>query len=316
MKTRTKEEDEKTAQNKELNRERQERFRAKRSKSDLPKQKTQPRIGSMTRKQVAKKREEWAESKRKWRAKRHPQKVRRDNEGRTARKQRAKENNKEPPGPQPGTSQVTLSCTPPGTPPPGTLRDTPKTLTKKTLQNKTSMMMKILKTIPPNCYSEVLSKLSKDVNPVHKKDGVESKENKNPDVQKKYGVESKDRNPVAPKKPCTVTKTKLGKIRTRFTSPLVQEKREREKKLVSEFYLQKSRPLPDKRYSTKHGAAYLLTSSLVSAHQEFEKEHPKIKISFTKFTQMKPKNVRLLSKAKFVFCECRVSCLYEHKIQI
>ncbi|XP_052762893.1 uncharacterized protein LOC128205359 [Mya arenaria] len=76
---------------------------------------------------------------------------------------------------------------------------------------------------------------------------------------------------------------------------------------VAEFYLATSRPLPNKRYATKFGPAYLMQLTLKSAYRQFLAEHPNMNIGFTKFTLLRPKNVRLLNKSHRQFCVC-VSC--------
>ncbi|WAR10111.1 VRTN-like protein, partial [Mya arenaria] len=76
---------------------------------------------------------------------------------------------------------------------------------------------------------------------------------------------------------------------------------------VAEFYLATSRPLPNKRYATKFGPAYLMQLTLKSAYRQFLAEHPNMNVGFTKFTLLRPKNVRLLNKSHWQFCVC-VSC--------
>ncbi|WAR09182.1 hypothetical protein MAR_019140, partial [Mya arenaria] len=76
---------------------------------------------------------------------------------------------------------------------------------------------------------------------------------------------------------------------------------------VAEFYLATSRPLPNKRYATKFGPAYLMQLTLKSAYRQFIAEHPNMNVGFTKFTLLRPKNVRLLNKSHWQFCVC-VSC--------
>lgn len=80
--------------------------------------------------------------------------------------------------------------------------------------------------------------------------------------------------------------------------------------IVDKFYKmeQISRPLPQKRFATKTGPAYVLQISLKAAYQIFQKGYPNIKIGYTKFTLLRPRNVRLLSSMIHEVCMC-VYCL-------
>ncbi len=75
-------------------------------------------------------------------------------------------------------------------------------------------------------------------------------------------------------------------------------------RLVQEFFLRISRPLPNKRYATKNGPAYLMGVTLKRAHRMFLLDHSTVKISFSKFCSLRPRNVRLLSRAHWQHCVC------------
>jgi hypothetical protein len=75
---------------------------------------------------------------------------------------------------------------------------------------------------------------------------------------------------------------------------------------VKAFYFKVATPLPNKRYATKHGPGYIMGISLQSAYQLFKKEHSDVKVGFTKFTTLRPRNVRLLSKSTWIHSLCTV----------
>lgn len=80
--------------------------------------------------------------------------------------------------------------------------------------------------------------------------------------------------------------------------------------IVDKFYKmeQISRPLPQKRFATKTGPAYVLQISLKAAYQIFQRVYPNIKIGYTKLTLSRPRNLTLLSSMIHEVCMC-VYCL-------
>lgn len=75
-----------------------------------------------------------------------------------------------------------------------------------------------------------------------------------------------------------------------------------------------SRPLPQKRYATKAGPGYVLQIALKAAYLLFKKEYPNIKIGYTKFTLLRPKNVRLLSAMLHDVCMCPYCLNLKYKL--
>ena len=65
-----------------------------------------------------------------------------------------------------------------------------------------------------------------------------------------------------------------------------------------------SRALPSKRYTTKHGACHVLQMTLVAAYVMFKKDFPSVKLSYTSFTMLKPRNVKLLTDTFRETCAC------------
>lgn len=91
---------------------------------------------------------------------------------------------------------------------------------------------------------------------------------------------------------------------------------QRDIQMVQQFYRTEhiARPLPQKRFATKHGPGYVLQITLKAAFRLFQKEHPSVKISYTKFTQLRPKNVRLLSAMKQEGCLCAYCMNVKYKL--
>ena len=87
------------------------------------------------------------------------------------------------------------------------------------------------------------------------------------------------------------------------------------KTIVVEFYYSRGRPLPNKRYTTKWGPAYVLQSTLRTAYTEFRGQYPEIKISFSTFYYLRPRNIRLLSKSHWEYCVCTVCQNIKYKIE-
>lgn len=87
--------------------------------------------------------------------------------------------------------------------------------------------------------------------------------------------------------------------------------------LVKNFYFREniSTPLPQKRYANKHGPGYVMQTTLMGAFSLFRKEFKQIKIGFTKFTQMRPKNVRLLTNRHWNYCVCTVCQNISYKLK-
>jgi hypothetical protein len=94
------------------------------------------------------------------------------------------------------------------------------------------------------------------------------------------------------------------KIKRKKRKDALPDNVERQIKL---FYMREdiSRPLPSKRYTTKHGAGYVLQQTLKAAFRMFKLEHPDIKVGYTKFTKLRPKNVRLISNKFLESCLCQ-----------
>lgn len=91
---------------------------------------------------------------------------------------------------------------------------------------------------------------------------------------------------------------------------------QRDIQMVQQFYRTEhiARPLPQKRFATKHGPGYVLEITLKAAFRLFQKEHPSVNISYTKFTQLRPKNVRLLSAMKQEGCLCAYCMNVKYKL--
>ena len=77
-------------------------------------------------------------------------------------------------------------------------------------------------------------------------------------------------------------------------------------KLVHLFYVREdvSRTMPSKRYATKAGPGYLMQMSVMAAHHKYKAEYPVQHISYSKFAELRPKNVRLLSLKYREYCSC------------
>jgi hypothetical protein len=107
----------------------------------------------------------------------------------------------------------------------------------------------------------------------------------------------------------------LDLVRKKFLTKGKRKKRvdgltEDTKALIRNFFFREdvSRPLPSKRHATKHGAGYVLQQTLRQAHQLFRVEHPDVKVGYTRFTLLRPKNVRKISATFLDTCQC-VYCL-------
>ena len=98
----------------------------------------------------------------------------------------------------------------------------------------------------------------------------------------------------------TVSRIKFTKHRKNRIDPNV----------VKEFFFREdiSRVMPGKRYATKLGPGYLLQVPLQSAFELFKSVHPNLKIGFSKFASLRPKNVRLLNNSHREYCVC-VYCI-------
>lgn len=76
---------------------------------------------------------------------------------------------------------------------------------------------------------------------------------------------------------------------------------------ISLFYKREdiSRVLPNKRFATKkHGPAFVMQCSIKAAYKLFRRENPTVKVGFTRFTLLRPPNVRRLSGAFHNVCMC------------
>lgn len=69
-----------------------------------------------------------------------------------------------------------------------------------------------------------------------------------------------------------------------------------------------ARLTPGKRYATKDGPGYLMQVSVAAARSKYLAEHPSCSVSLGKFAELRPKNVRKLSKAHREYC-CCVYCV-------
>jgi hypothetical protein len=76
--------------------------------------------------------------------------------------------------------------------------------------------------------------------------------------------------------------------------------------IIKLFYLREdiSRSLPTKHYTTKHGVGYVLQQTLKTAFRIFKLENPDINAGYTKFTQLRPTNVRLISNQFLLHLKC------------
>ena len=83
-----------------------------------------------------------------------------------------------------------------------------------------------------------------------------------------------------------------------------------DKRKIQCYFLREdvSRVLPNKRYARKEGAGYVMQQTLRGAYSMFKAEHPEIKVSYSLFTQLRPKNVRKISSTFSESCLC-VYCL-------
>lgn len=88
-------------------------------------------------------------------------------------------------------------------------------------------------------------------------------------------------------------------------------------RLVKNFYFREevSTPLPQKRYANKSGPGYLMQVTLAVAFSMFKKEYKESKIGFTKFTSLRPRNVRLLTNKHWNFCVCTVCQNISYKLR-
>ena len=77
-------------------------------------------------------------------------------------------------------------------------------------------------------------------------------------------------------------------------------------KLVHLLYVRDdvSRTMPSKRYATKVGPGYLMQMSVMAAHHKYKAEYPVQHISYSKFAELRPKNVQLLSLKYREYCSC------------
>ncbi|GFO06624.1 (S)-beta-bisabolene synthase [Plakobranchus ocellatus] len=84
---------------------------------------------------------------------------------------------------------------------------------------------------------------------------------------------------------------------------------------VKMFYTREdiSRVLPHKRYSTKAGPGYVMCMTLKEAFTIFKAERPDADVQFTKFTMLRPKNVRLVGQVHPETCACMYCLNVRHK---
>ena len=75
---------------------------------------------------------------------------------------------------------------------------------------------------------------------------------------------------------------------------------------IKSFYVQDDISFvdPSIRRTTKKGITRFMTFPLRVAHQLFEEQNPDIKVSFSKFKSLRPKNVRFISETPLKGCAC------------
>jgi hypothetical protein len=75
-----------------------------------------------------------------------------------------------------------------------------------------------------------------------------------------------------------------------------------------------SKPLPNRRYTTKYGPGYVMQISLKTCFRMFRVAEPEVKIGFTTFTTLRPRNVRLVGKNQWIYCVCTVCQNIRYKL--
>ncbi|GFO46529.1 Armadillo repeat-containing protein 5-like isoform x2 [Plakobranchus ocellatus] len=65
-----------------------------------------------------------------------------------------------------------------------------------------------------------------------------------------------------------------------------------------------ARSLPHKRYTTKHGPAFVMIVTIKGAHRMFVNRHPQLSVGLTKFASLRPKNVRKMGSVEALTCLC------------
>ncbi|XP_056020048.1 uncharacterized protein LOC125678236 isoform X3 [Ostrea edulis] len=88
-----------------------------------------------------------------------------------------------------------------------------------------------------------------------------------------------------------------------------RRKRKFDESKIKDFYKRGdiSRVVPQKRFATKEGPGYLMQVSVTAAYSKFISEYGRI-IGLSKFAQLRPRNVRKLSKNHREYCVC-VYCI-------
>ncbi|WAR25842.1 LOW QUALITY PROTEIN: VRTN-like protein, partial [Mya arenaria] len=86
---------------------------------------------------------------------------------------------------------------------------------------------------------------------------------------------------------------------------------------VKHFFIREdiATPLPQKRYASKHGPGYVMQVTLLVAFTLFKKENPDCRIGLTKFTALRPKNVRLLTTCHWNYCVCLICQNVSYKLK-
>ena len=94
-------------------------------------------------------------------------------------------------------------------------------------------------------------------------------------------------------------KAPIGRSKYRTSQSIIEE--------VQKFYMRAdvSTIMPNKKRGAKDEYFYVMQRSLLATYKEFSVEHPN-KIGFVTFYNLKPKNVHLLRKQKWLQCVCDI----------
>jgi len=260
-----------------------------------------------TRAETSQKRKQWAESKRKYRAKLSSQKkvwIRRKDKERKAKK------------------KIELIDLP----------DKAQTgyKSKKTLYNVTSKTRKSLPTTPQK-FATVINSLIQNSTPRKRKAAEEMM-----DIAKKQKIDNDTEHTMddttthqtphtVDQGPETTTKNvfttiKQGRLRNNLVTRIKKKYMKTTPQIdivAKRFYMRGdiSTPLPQKRYANKHGPGYVMQTTLIEAYRMLRKEHPEVKMGFTKFTTLRPKNVRLLTHRHWIYCVCTICQNVTYKLR-
>ena len=196
---------------------------------------------------------------------------------------------------------------------------TPKKVTAcaKTMWNRASMLRKALPKHPED-FAKVISHVVKKTTPRKKRAVLLELEKRRKIIRANLQRYDQDR--------AEVTKTKVSKRDLFFLKKTIErEKKKRQRKArkgletsvvkkVHVFFMRISKPMPQKRFATRHGPGYSLQMTLTQSFKLFKGENPNITIGFTKFRALKPKCVRLLSKSQWNVCVCSICFNIKYKL--